>query len=174
MDKEFKKKLFVNIGVLLAVVFVLGGGILFLRKDIKLLSDSIAQERSQVADRGNEISLLFDLRKELKEAELYFSILDNALPKRENLYVFNQEVLRLGHVNNLDRPSFSFGSEILSTDTLPGRAKFTIFVSGAYADILGFLRDLERSRYFIKIENFDMVERDNKFNAQLVGEVFFR
>lgn len=174
MNKEFRKRLFINIGILLVVTLGLGSLIWFLSRDIKYLSSSIVETRRQVAARSQEISLFFNLRENFKEAESYFSVLDNALPKRENLYLFNQEVYRLGNMNNLGRPSFSFGSETASTAASPGRAKFTIFISGSHEDILNFLKDLERSRHFINIENFDMIQRDSKLNGQLSGEVLFR
>lgn len=174
MNKEFQRKLLINIGLLLAVILVLGGFVVFLSRDIKSLSSSIVQMRRELSVRGEEIALLFDLKTDFQKAEGYFSVLDNALPKRENLYVFSQDVHRFGEMNNLDRPSFSFGEEILPAKNLPGRVKFTIFASGVYNDILNFLTYLERSRYFVSIENLDMTHRDNRFNAQLAGEVFFR
>lgn len=174
MNKEFQRRLLMNVGLLLAVILVLGGFIVFLGQDIKSLRSSIIQTRRELSARSQEISLLFDLKRDFQKAEAYFSTLDNALPKRENLYVFNQEVYRFGNMNNLGRPSFSFGDEISPTEVFPGWAKFSIFANGAYDDILNFLIDLERSRHFISIEGFDMIHRDNKFNTQLAGEVFFR
>lgn len=174
MNKEFQRRLLISVGLLLAVILILGGFIVFLGQNIESLRSSIIQTRRELSARSQEIGLLFDLKRDFQEAESYFSILDNALPKRENLYVFNQEVYRFGNMNNLGRPSFGFGDETLPTEDFPGRAKFSIFANGAYDDILNFLIDLERSRHFISIEGFDMTHQNNKFNTQLVGEVFFR
>jgi hypothetical protein len=69
--------------------------------------------------------------------------------------------------------SSKFGSEIAPTDNQPGFIRLEMNLSGSYSDLISFIKEVERSGYFINLLNFDIVRQGDKFNALINSEVFF-
>ena len=57
-----------------------------------------------------------------------------------------------------------------------GHSAFTLSVTGSYSNVLTFLEKMEKGRFIIRVESFDVVlQRDSsEFKADIQGLVFFR
>jgi len=174
MASEFRKKFLSNAGLALTVNFALLAAIILLSGRISFLRSSIAGARRELNLNNQKVISLADLKKDSKIAESYFGILNRALPKKEELYLFKQEVFRLGEISGLGRPGFTFGGETASTEDAPGKVRFAVTADGEYVKIFAFMKSLEKTSYFTNLTNFDIIQRNGKFNGQLGGEVFFR
>jgi DNA-directed RNA polymerase beta subunit len=102
--------------------------------------------------------------------------LRNALPNRESLFVFSEEVNRLARERNLT-PSFTFGNELPSeSPSMPSKVEFVVNVAGEYESVLLFLNAFESSRYFTHVKSLEFLSQGintTAYQAVLSGEVFF-
>ncbi len=175
MDSNFRKKMILTIGFGVAFVLFLIILLFFFGREVASLSKNIVESRQQIEKQNKDTALFFELRKNFETAKEYEKFLNQVLPKREEIYLFKEEVNRISVANNLGRPSFNFGSESLDLDALFGKVKFVVYVEGEYQSILSFLKDLEKSRYFINLSNFDIIKQEGgRFKGYFNGDVFFR
>ena len=74
-------------------------------------------------------------------------------------------------------PSFTFGAETPGSDSVPGRIAFTLTVAGQQDKILEFMKAMESSRYFTRIQGVDIVSQGGNtldYQGLITGEIFFR
>lgn len=173
---DFRKKLFIRLGITIGVSAILLGLLLYIAGDIKAVNASIQSVRTGLVTRSQSIGNLVDLKRDSEEARKGLSFLQNALPARESLFVFSDEVNRLAKQRNLSTV-FTFGIEVPGSATVPGKMGFTINVSGEYNSIIDFMKDLEASRYFTSVNSFELVSQGaNTTGYQVVfsGDVFYK
>jgi Tfp pilus assembly protein PilO len=178
MTKEIQKKLVLAAGSSLGFVAALALILWFLSAGLKTLSGEIASRRQDYFSRVNQIELLSQLKQDLPKANYYYSVIDNILPTREELYLFTNEINLLAQTRGISRPVFSFTGEILPTETTVGQASFNLSLEGRYASILGFIQAVENSRFLVKISGLDLLRvgspADNNFRGTLSGKAFFQ
>jgi len=148
----------------------------FLGKEIKDKAGQIQDQRVEIESRINAISRLAELSAAAKEAESAFNELDSLLPKRDELVAFPRYIDTLATESGVDQ-NFSFrGDELSPTETEAGHSAFTLSATGFYPNVLTFLEKLEKGRFIIRVDNFDVVlQRDSSaFKADIQGLIFFR
>ncbi len=175
MDNNFRKKIILTIGFGVAIVLFLIILLFFFGREIASLSKNIVESRQQIEKQNRDTALFFELRQNFETAKGYEKFLNQVLPQREEIFLFKEEVNKISVANNLEHSSFNFGSESLGPEDLFGKVKFVVYAEGEYQNILSFLKDLEKSRYFINLSNFDIIRReDGRFQGYFNGYVFFR
>jgi len=174
--RDFRKKLLVQLGLMAGVLVVLGGLIAYVFSDLKSVGESIEKARAAITIRAQAISSLNSLREDAQEAMVLVNQLRNALPSRESLFVFSEEMSQLARSRGLT-PSFNFGSEIAGSAGAPSRIEFMMNVAGSYQSILSFISAFESSRYFTRISSLEFISQGaniSSYQAIMSGEVFFR
>ena len=173
---DFQKKLIIRLGIALASLAVLTGFLIYIGGDIRTVNASIQAVRSDLVARSQAIGNLANLRNDAEEAKKGISTLQNALPARESLFVFSDEVNRLARQGNLSAV-FTFGAETPGSAASPGRMEFTINIAGEYDSIIKFMSDLETSRYFTSARSFELVSQGANttgYQGIISGEVFYK
>ena len=173
---EFKKKFAIQLGINIGMVVLVAGLLMFIFGDLKAVGESIEQAVNAAAARTQAISSLSTLRQDAAEAGVIVNQLRNALPNRESLFVFSEEMNRIAREKGLT-PSFTFGNELPSeSPTAPSKVEFVVNVSGEYASVLSFLEAFESSRYFTRVKSLEFLSQGintTAYQAILSGEVFF-
>lgn len=173
---DFQKKLLIRLGITLTVLGVLVGLLLYIGGDVQAVNASIQTVRSSLNARSQAIGNLVELKKDSEEAKKGLSSLQNALPVRESLFVFSDELNRLARERNLSTV-FTFGSETPGSASAPGRMQFTVNVAGEYGAIIDFVKAFEASRYFTVINSFELVSQGANttgYQGIISGEVFYK
>ncbi len=172
----FRKKLLINLGINAGIILILGGALFFIINDLRAVGESIETEETALAAQVRIMQNLSTLKQESERADIVMNKLRNALPTRELLFVFSEDITRLARDNNLS-PSFTFGEETVSDEAnVPSKIVFTITVTGAKQSVLSFLNALENSRYFTRITRLEMFAHGDNiavYQATLSGEIFF-
>ena len=148
----------------------------FLGREIKDKAQQIQDQRAEIESRINSISRLAELTATAKEAGPALDQLSSLLPKRDELVTFSRYIGTLATESGVEeRFSFS-GEEVDPTENEAGHSGFSLSITGSYAKILTFLEELEKGRFIIKVEAFDVVlQRESIFYAATIqGLVFFR
>lgn len=168
---EFKKQLLLKLGIGLAVVLILATLMFLLSFDISRRVRQIQNQRSEMVFRTQTIDALASLKSDFAKAKPYFSFLENILPQKDQLITFSKDLETLARQNKIDL-GFSFGSEAPSSETEPGSLSFTLTAAGTFSDLLGFFKDINKSRYFVNFISIDLNKRDTVYTGNLSGRVF--
>lgn len=162
-------------GIFFGVFLVLGGGLFFfLQGDITSHISTLVEERTLLASRSQGIAALATLREESKRGMGYLDLLNQALPKRDELFSFSR-VVDAAARNRKINLNFAFGTELPGSDVAPSSIGFTMSTSGEYEKTINFLRDLETQRFLVTFSTFDITQTAvNTYDAHIFGQVFFR
>ncbi len=173
MEHQFKKKFSLNLGVSLGVVLILLVINFLIDADLTRRAAAVEAAKRDLALRAKAIESLAVLKDEARRADGYRSALEQSLPKSDELINFRSNLRALAQARNLDF-TFSFGAETPLRDNQPAFTGFQMTISGPTRAFMEFLRDLERSIYFVDLENIDMSQSGDRFSATLAGRVFGR
>jgi hypothetical protein len=168
---EFKKRLFINIGIPFGICLILAGALFFLGSDIVKLANRIEQSQKDLNLRVAMAESLALLRQDSEKAKHYLVELESLLPSRDQLISFSSDLNMIARQNQVSVNS-SLGQEVLGSANEPGRIGFTVVSQSSFDNFLGFLKTLKNSRYFVKIETLDFGRQDGAFKALMTGQVF--
>ena len=157
----------VVLGVLFAAVFLLGF-------EIDRRVRSLNFERKTISDNLNALNSFASLESQFSRVRLSLPLLENSLPRRDELIDFRKEMERLAGENKLDF-GFSFGGETPPAASEAGRISFVINGKGDEDKVLNFLRSAEDSRFLVNFLSINLSRSEaGVFAITIGGEVFFR
>lgn len=166
---DFKKHLILEGGILLAIVAVLGGGILYLYFSINKDLAAIASVRKEINLRKQGYDDLIQLRKESSAASTIIPQLQAELPSKDKLFDFSKTLEQMAKSRGLQF-GFSFGSEVPVGVSGPSFVPFQITTGGDLRTIEAFLEDIEQSHYLVTITEVDLGSANTRIN----GRVFYK
>jgi len=106
------------------------------------------------------------LRGEAAMAESKQKTLDNALPKKDELFSFPNQIAKISAEKAVGT-NFSFGREDV------GQIGYNLTIQGSYASIFEFIKVIENDIPFMNISLFNLTLNDNEYGVNLNGNVFF-
>ncbi len=166
--KEITKELLIDAGLIIAFTVMT----LFVINDISTTQASITKARTERTENLKIKNNLEELVKEEKIADNYFSPLKNALPQKNELFVFQNEIRQIASSQGLTADLRFIGEEEGGS---VGKASFNLEVYGDYNRIMTFIKDLESSRYFINFGNFEInTQSGTSYQAKISGKVFYK
>jgi len=172
--KSFKKKISIIISVSLGIVAVAVIALIITTIDLGKVSKEIQEKRLEAITQQRAVGALASLRADSKKATELFPRLEKAMTVRDELLTFRPEMQGLGTKNKAPL-TITFGPETGRKEDEPGSIQFTIIAQGAYGNLIELIRDIEKSRYFTSLDNFDIVrQNEESLNLTLTGKVFFR
>ncbi len=168
----FKRKLFTHVGIAAGIIAILALFIFLLNHDINARVAKIEGFKKEVALRAQTIELLTGANSDLKRADALMLHMRNLLPNKDQLIDFPRELQRAAKNYAVD-VGFSFGAESPASEKGPGIIKFTLTASGAYDNIVDFLKIIETHRYLISLDSVD-VHRSSKEDYSLLtsGQIY--
>lgn len=165
----FKKNLIKKLLTTVVIIGVLTTALFYFRWDIAALAQKTQQARQEAARRSTETNSFTQLQNQAVIAESYTSVLENALPNRDQLFNFQREMERLAVEKQIGF-NFTFSNETPSTVSQAGRINFLITAEGSLKTILQFIEDAEKSRFLLNFKNFEFNDKSGKIS----GETFFK
>lgn len=170
---NFKQQLYLIIGSTLALTAVLG----FLNYRIMTYifnnTNQIREKHQILITRSaliqEESSLRSDFKK-AREGEIY---LNNILPDSDQLIDFPRDISVWASQAGID-VGFSFIKEAENIDNEPGFTTFILTGAGPLSNILNFLRFIENGRYFIRFNQYEIMNEDSRFTLLINGQIFSR
>ncbi|MEK7555539.1 MAG: type 4a pilus biogenesis protein PilO [Patescibacteria group bacterium] len=169
---SFKKKIILNIGVSLGIVLLLGAALFFLNSEIQNKVKQITEAKKGLNFRSQLSESITLLRNESEQVEPYLNDLENILITKDKLVNFSQDIKTIGQQNQINL-NFSFGAETPKTKDEPGKIGLIITADGNLNNLISFLRGLENSKYFVKLNKLDLTKQGDKFKGILNGEIFY-
>lgn len=170
---DFKKRLFINLGVLLGLIAALIGLLTVISWDLSKQKDKIVEQRRELNQRTQYFSVLASLQKKYNEVQKYSSVLSNVLPQYEELFKFTEELNLAAKERKLGF-GFSFAGEQPASEGAAGTANFNLSIQGKEGEVLNFLNFIENMRFLVNLFNLDMVKSDAGFDLTANGQVFFQ
>ena len=166
---DFKKQLVLEGGILLAIIAILGGGILYLYFLINGNLATIHSDRVKINWRQQDLNTLVQLRKGANAASAMLPQLQAKLPSKDKLFDFSKTLEQMAKSRNLQF-GFSFGGEVSGGASAPSFVPFQIATGGDVRAIEAFLEDVERSNYLVVITDVDL----NSVSTRINGRVFYK
>lgn len=172
MQRSFKLRFISNLSVILGALIIIAVVVVYLGFNISLKASLISDTQERLFERVIDIDNFTKLKEQEKAADAALFKLNNALPKRDSLFSVSRDLNNFARTRNLSFGS-KFGEETASKDNKPGFIRLDMNVGGNYADLVAFIKDIEKSSYFINLLNFDIVRQGERFSALINTEVFF-
>ncbi len=172
---DFKKRLSINLGIALFLIFALLGGILFFRGNIKDYLSRITQARRVLADQTAKVydEAMLEAQYNSK-AKNYMNVLESAIPSYDELINLNKSLQTLANQYGLTY-AFSFADEMKATGDSLGSIGFSLALGGDDVKTsLSFLKAMETFKYLNTISNVSWKSDGNKFTTTLKGRVYYR
>ena len=170
-DVDFKKWILWNAGGTAAAVIILAAFILLIGADISKRADTINNQKQELAVRLGAVESLVSLRAGADRADRLFKALQDILPAKDQLLDLRKQLEFFARNNQLGL-GFSFENEIPATDAAPGSNNFTMSGDGAYSNFINFLKAIEKSKYFVAFNFFDLNFKDRDSQIIIKGKVF--
>ena len=169
---EFRNWLIRNLSISGGVIALLIIAVLLAGNDLSRRADKIQNSRQELSVRLKSFNSLVALRANASEAAKITSVLQLALPAKDQLIGFSK-VLEGYAKNNKLGFGFSFESETKAAEKIPATNSFTLTSSGPYSQFIRFLRALEGGAYSVGFDSFDLNRRAGEdFDILIKGKVF--
>ena len=143
----FQRQLTMIIGVMLAVILIIGVCLWLIAKDIKGNAERAENLRKELSSRFKITESSALLRRQSEQARAYLTALDSIVINRDRLVNFSHDINSMAKQNRLDLSS-SFSGESYSTDKKFGKIGLSITAAGPLNNFIQFLKNVENSRYF--------------------------
>ncbi len=144
--------------------------------DVNVQRGKVVQDRALIRARAASIAILAELKRNATHALRYEEKMNAFLPTQEQLLDFPRTLDNLARVRQLAL-NFGFqGGQTPPQGSTPGAVSFALDVSGAFENILGFLKDVEVEppRFLTTFDTFDIVRSGDGYRLLTQGRVFFR
>lgn len=178
MVQGFKRRLFIQVGIALALIVLFTIFIVLLNSDINKRELSIEVSKEKLALRNQTIRLLSSSNDDLKKAQPLLANLKSILPNHDQLFTFKDEIAQTakgyGVSIGIDFPK---GGEQPGSETQPGSVKFEMTLSGSYENLVSFLKAFEMHRYFMQIDGIEIIigkTADEFFLKTSGGKIFIK
>jgi len=176
MKNSFKKQLWISFGFIFGAAAIASSAIYFLSGDLTAQADKIVTDKSLAAKQTAAVGVLGDLKTQAPIAAQYQAAMEKLLPTHDNLINFSQCLTSVGSSHHVS-VSFNFqGGTTAATDAAAGSDSFSMNVTGASADILAFLTEIETQTqaFLISIDSFSLTNDAAGYRLSAAGKVFSR
>lgn len=174
LGKYFTPKIIINISIILGFLIMVAWLLSVLADEVQSKSQSVQEHRLEIASRIRAISELAELREDAREAQPAIELLNNTLPKRDELVTFPRYLDTIARENNVTLRFNFVGEETPPEENKAGQSPFTITIAGNYANVISFIEDLEGGEFLLRLDSFNITLERSGFDVELTGSVYFR
>ncbi|MBI4086050.1 MAG: hypothetical protein HY433_02295 [Candidatus Liptonbacteria bacterium] len=176
MFENFRRTIIWGIAFIAGSIIASGALVywLFLKLDGEAVK--IALDRDTIHSNSQLIEGLANIKSTASETGKYKQALDTLLPAKDELVNFSGWLDGLSRARNVSE-SFSFqGNAVESSKSEAGYVGFSLDASGAYDNLIDFLKDVEfrAPRYLVGFDSFDIKRDGSGYRVSVRGKVFFR
>jgi len=171
MITNFKKRLFITIGIPLAICLILSLVLFFIGLNITSQTAQIEKLKGDLFNRQQLAQSLASLKQGAEQAQPYLTELENILPSQDQLLGFSRDIGIIAGQNKLNLNT-TLGQQISQSGDGLRQTDFTSTAQGSFDNFINFLKSLENGRYFIKLNTLDLTSQDGDFNMLIKGQIF--
>lgn len=160
------------LAVALAIVFVLAGGILYVKGDIEDRTEAISQMRLDVQTRETSIAALARLQSDAEKARRYLPQIERLRTTREQLLGFSTDIGFLARQAGFSgTPKFEEAAASPEGDLQ--KTHFSLVLDGRneLADLGTFFELVEKSAYIVRFESINASREDTGMSVAMDGYV---
>ncbi len=170
----FQKRLILHSSISAAIITILVIGLVLFGKNITSYGKELSDARQTLALQAVSLERLAGLQTQYKVAEPYVKVLNNVIPKEEDLIDLSRDFQILATKANITH-SFSFVGENPASAGSLGSINFRLDAAGKLDNLFSFVKSLEHFRYLTRLDSFT-IGRDQEKNSMMTvrGQVFFR
>ena len=169
---NFRRELIIFASVNIGIILVLGIALYYLNTLISSETEGVAINRANIFSRNQMDENLAMLRTQWEIAQKYETALDNALPKKDQLINFSQDMETIGKKNNTN-VNASLAEENGASATKLLSLRFNMYADGTLDSLLQTLNAIKSSRYVTRAESMDLTKtQGNNFHLTINGQVF--
>ena len=174
--KNFKRDLWLRIGLIFLTLAACGGILYWLSTDIVVQAQAVVAKRALSTERASLLAALADLKKNSAAVDAYQKQIDTLLPTRDQLIGIPHVLDGVARANQVGK---DFNFEGATIDPAGGQLGYTGFrlgVQGGYSNLLSFLRTMElrSSQFLVALNDFDLTQSSGTYQLTAHGKLFFR
>ena len=176
MKVNFKKQLWISFGIIFGAIAVASIALYFLSSDLDAQAAKIISDKTLVAQRAAIVGVLASLKSNAVQATQYADAMNKLLPSHDELIGFPQWIASVSQAHNVSVSVVFRGDNTTATNSTPGSDGFSLSATGAAADIVAFLNDLEARSpgFLLAIDSFDLTNNASSYQLSVQGRVFSR
>ena len=176
MVENFRRTIIWGIAFIVGSIIVSGLLVYWLFLKLNGEAANIASDRDTIHSNSQLIEGLASIKSMAAETGKYKQALDALLPAKDELVNFSGWLDGLSRAHQVSE-SFSFqGNAVESSKSEAGFVGFSLDASGAYGNLIDFLKDVElrAPRYLVGFDNVDLRRDGSGYRVSVRGRVFFR
>ncbi len=176
MSENFRKDLIIGASFIASSFLVFAVAAYFLSNAITVQAQKVSDSKNAIRAHSDLIEGLANQKALSPDVKKFEQAINLILPSKDELVNFSKWLDGLSRAHSVN-VSFSFnGDAVPSTGSNAGYIKFTLNISGGYANLADFVRDVElrSAKYTTSFDSFDLKRNDNSYTSVINGRVFFR
>lgn len=160
-----KKQLLAQSGIVLGIAVILIVAIQLVAPRLEQAAVKIQNQKSDLAFLSESTDLFPQLKSDLAKAQPLANELNRILPSKEQLAGFEKELTDLAKKVKIGI-NFAW----------VGGGQFLMTTDASYGNFLKFLKEIEKSRFFVKINSLNMTRQGSadKYNIAANAQVFYQ
>lgn len=154
----------------LVLIFILTGGVVFYTsKQIAVKSEAVKTKRTLMAVWEQKTESLTRLQADYQIIEPDLPILESALPKADDLFIYFNKLDKLAEKNGL-AAQLSIGQQITPAQGAePAGMIFRATIDGTMPNFLNYLKEAEKLPHFVKFSDITMVGLQGLYNPSRIN-----
>lgn len=167
-----KKNFTTTIVINVVIIFLFITGIFLLRNDISEKIEKLSGLKNVLSGNAFSREEFLILEKDSEQARKYLEELNPYLVEKDQLLIFPKDIAQMGRQNNFETTA-SFGGEIAEQgEFIRTNISMSLVGKGEIETLVNFLKTLENSRYFVKINDAEYSKSGETATAHFSGQIF--
>lgn len=176
MNSNFKKRLWIGVGVIFGSMVIAFGAFYFLSDGLHVQADSVVAEKVAAQRAAAAIANFAALKTDAPQAAKYEAVMQKLLPDRSGLITFNTWVNQIAKRYGVAATVAYQGDPTLPVGAVPGSAAFTMTVQGPENSIVPFVNYItaRAAGFPLSFGSFDFTDDRTQENLIAQGTLYFR
>ena len=170
LDREFKKKLIVQLVVVAILVGIVAFFAVLFELNISDQADTLVNFKNQRSTLYNSSQNLAQLLQDAKEARGYEAAVNGLVPTKDQVLLVQKNLQDLGSSQGVS-VNITFGQESAADASGMQSISFTATAEGPSAGVFNFLRMLQAQYPYMSITMLDVTAQNNR--ASFSGVMLF-
>lgn len=174
MAQNFKKRLLIEIAVLLGIVLVMGGTLAYFASAIRTKGQAVIDARKALMSRSFSIENFAALRGDWNQGgKDNLELLRSSVPIKDQLITLGKDFQFLAGRAGLEFSYAPIGETAPAAPNL-GSIQFRIGVTGTYDAVQKYIGVLQGFRYITTVDGISLTRSGANYEAVILGRTYFR
>lgn len=174
MAQNFKKRLLIEILLLLGIAVVMGGILVYFSYTIRTKSEAVIEARKSLMSRSFAIENFASLRGDWNQgAEGNLELLRDSIPIKDQLITLGKDFQFLASRSGMEFSYAPIGETASAAPSL-GFIQFRIGVTGSYDAVQKYIGTLQGFRYITTVDGVALTRAGLNYGAVIIGRTYFR